>query len=127
MDYLITNRSISPEVTKKFKLITKDDCLSILRQSSEVEYDSETSGLDPHLNDILLYQFGINDGKDSFVIDAIESISSARASDINLVLEDSELLSMPRLELMFSMILNERIFLLILSIDIDYSVYCIKY
>ena len=71
MDYLITNRSISPEVTKKFKLITKDDCLSILRQSSEVEYDSETSGLDPHLNDILLYQFGINDGKDSFVIDAV--------------------------------------------------------
>lgn len=70
MIYLVTNQYQlfnSPD----FKIISVDESLEILKDCKVLQYDSETDGLDPHLNKLLCIQFG-NKRKDfQMVIDAL--------------------------------------------------------
>ena len=57
MIYLVTQQ---PELyeTDYYKIISVPESLSILKQCQVLQYDSETTGLDPHLCTLLSAQFG---------------------------------------------------------------------
>ena len=68
MVYLITeDRSKYSHLSKDILIGEVDDVLFYFKDKNEVEFDTETTGLDCHANDLIYAQFG--DNKNQFVID----------------------------------------------------------
>jgi DNA polymerase I-like protein with 3'-5' exonuclease and polymerase domains len=57
MIYLVTNQKQLFE-NEYYKLLSVEESLEILNSWKSIQYDSETTGRDPHLTDILCIQFG---------------------------------------------------------------------
>lgn len=65
----------------RIKHISVDESLKILDSWKLIQYDSETSGLDPHVNELLTAQFGNQEGTDQIVVDCT-TISIVKYKDI---------------------------------------------
>ena len=68
MIYYVTN-SIELFDNDKYTIIGADYALSLLQNYNKFQADSETSGKDPHICDLLLFQLGTIDKEIQFVID----------------------------------------------------------
>ena len=66
MIYLVTNQKELFECFE-YKTISVEESLTMLNSVEVLQYDSETTGLDPHLCTILCAQFG-NDSKDFQIV-----------------------------------------------------------
>lgn len=76
MIYLVT-KQLELFQDPLYKVITAEESLQIMKDWKVVQYDSETSGRDAHINKILCIQFG-NDGADARIVVDTSTI------DINL-------------------------------------------
>lgn len=70
MIYLVTS-NIQLFESDNYKIITKEEALSILSSWDIIQFDSETSGRDPHICKILCIQFGNKKAGIQIVIDAL--------------------------------------------------------
>lgn len=70
MVYLVTS-SIQLFESNNYKIITKEEALSIISSWDIVQFDSETSGRDPHICKILCIQFGNKKADTQIVVDAL--------------------------------------------------------
>lgn len=68
MIYLVTNQKELFE-SDIYKHITVDESLNLLEKANQLQYDSETSGRDPHINDLLCIQFGNDEFDFRIVVD----------------------------------------------------------
>ena len=84
MIYLVSNQ-LSLFETDKFTRISVDDAIDILRPHKNIEFDTETAGLDPYTKPLLCSQYGVKDTQivvdntitfDSLIEDNIEIIKS---------------------------------------------------
>lgn len=66
MIYLVTN---NPNLDSRYTKISVDESLKMLEEQEELQYDSETTGRDSHLCDLLCVQFGYGHGKVQIVVD----------------------------------------------------------
>ena len=73
MIYLVTQQSELFE-TSNYKVISVEESLQMLSKAELLQYDSETTGLDPHICQIRLIQFG-SDKYDFQIVVDVESIS----------------------------------------------------
>lgn len=73
MIYLVTHQSELFE-TSNYKIISIEESLQMLSKAELLQYDSETTGLDPHICQIRLIQFG-SDKYDFQIVVDVESIS----------------------------------------------------
>lgn len=64
-----------------YKVITEKESLDMMHDWKVVQYDSETTGRDPHVNDILCIQFG-NDSADARIIVDTESVDRTLYRDV---------------------------------------------
>ena len=62
MIYLVSNQ-LSLFETDKFTRISVDDAIDILKPHKEIEFDTETAGLDPYTKPLLCSQYGIKDAQ----------------------------------------------------------------
>lgn len=60
MIYLVSNQ-LSLFETDKFTRISVDDAIDILRPHKNIEFDTETAGLDPYTKPLLCSQYGVKD------------------------------------------------------------------
>ena len=72
MIYLVTHQSELFE-TSNYKIISVEESLQMLSKAELLQYDSETTGLDPHICQIRLIQFG-SDKYDFQIVVDVESI-----------------------------------------------------
>jgi DNA polymerase-1 len=68
MVYLVTLEKTLFEVTE-YKIISVEESLQLLKSCKRLQYDSETTGLDPHINHLLCIQFGSKEKDFQMVID----------------------------------------------------------
>ena len=68
MIHFVTNHGILLK-SDLYKLTTPEESLEIIKDWQCAQADSETSGLDPHGNILLLFQLGSPDGETQIVID----------------------------------------------------------
>lgn len=68
MIYFVTNQTTLYQ-SPYYKMITVEESLEIMKDWKCAQADSETSGLDPHLDILLLFQLGSTDGETQIVID----------------------------------------------------------
>ena len=68
MIYLVTGQSQLFE-SDVYKIMTIEESLNMLNSWGRIQYDSETSGLDPHLANILCIQFGNKKAGHQIVVD----------------------------------------------------------
>ncbi len=68
MIYLVTN---SPQLFKSdhYEIISIEESINMISQWDIIQYDSETTGLDCHIDKILCFQIGNKDANIQFVID----------------------------------------------------------
>lgn len=68
MIYLVTGQ---PQLFESdvYKIMTIEESLNMLNSWGRIQYDSETSGLDPHLTNILCIQFGNKKAGHQIVVD----------------------------------------------------------
>jgi len=57
MIYLVSNQSVLFD-SEDYKIISIEESLELLNKADRLQYDSETTGKNPHLNKILCIQFG---------------------------------------------------------------------
>ena len=69
MIYLVSNQQELFESTE-YKTITLEESLEVIKDWKIYQYDSETTGRDAHVNDILCIQIGNLEGTIQLVIDA---------------------------------------------------------
>ena len=68
MIYVVTKENKLFE-NPNYKIISVEESLQLLNDCKVLQYDSETSGIDPHLCDILCIQFGNKDKDFQIVVD----------------------------------------------------------
>lgn len=68
MIYLVTN-NIELFECDSYKIISVKDSLKILNNWEIIQYDSETDGIDAHINKLLCVQFGNEEGTEQIVVD----------------------------------------------------------
>ena len=69
MIYIVSNQQSLFE-SEDYKTITLEESLEIIKDWKQYQYDSETTGRDAHVNDILCIQIGNLEGTIQLVIDA---------------------------------------------------------
>jgi hypothetical protein len=52
-----------------YEHITVEESLEILKQYKMIQFDSETTGRNPHINDFLCVQFGNIEGTEQIIVD----------------------------------------------------------
>ena len=67
MIYLVTTNQIESD---NFHKVGIEESLEIMKDWKQLQYDSETSSLDPHIGEILCIQFGNKDADTQIVVDA---------------------------------------------------------
>lgn len=67
MIYLVTNNVLYQ--SDKYEIISIEKSLHLLSQCTEIEVDSETTGIDPHIVDLLCFQFGNKEKDFQIVVD----------------------------------------------------------
>lgn len=65
MIYFVGNRQLIEN--DLYKIIDEEECLNVLKKSTVIQLDTETTGFDPHQNKLLCVQFGV--GEDQYVVD----------------------------------------------------------
>lgn len=68
MIYLVTTQQELFE-SEYYKIIPAEESVSIINTWNTIEFDTETSGRDPHICDLLCAQFGSPDGNTQIVVD----------------------------------------------------------
>ena len=72
MIYLVTQQAELFE-TSNYKIISIEESLQMLSKANLLQYDSETTGLDPHICQLRLIQFGSDKYDFQMVVD-VESV-----------------------------------------------------
>lgn len=67
MIYLVSNQQFLFPESAAITLISAEDSLKMMSSWGMIQYDSETSGRDPHVNDLLCIQMG-NDAADARIV-----------------------------------------------------------
>lgn len=85
MIYFVSNSDIE---FSKFKKISVQESLQILSQWNRIQFDSETNGRDPHINDILCIQFGNRKADIQIVVD----VTTIDIQEYKFILENKSII-----------------------------------
>ena len=80
MIYFVSNQTELWE-SSDYKIISVEESLTLLKDCKVLQYDSETTGLDPHIDHLLCIQFG-NDSKDIRLVIDCNTIDISKYKDI---------------------------------------------